>query len=94
MKKLLVVLALVLLLVCACALADGITVTDMMGREITFDAPVDTPVVLTAYDLQGRQQLRLTIPSGTSVYTLPGGSLPRGVYALQLGRMGSWLVRL
>ena len=64
------------------------------GAEITFDAPVDAPLQLTAYDLQGRQQLRLTIPSGTSAYTLPAGSLPGGVYALQLGRMGSWLVRM
>jgi hypothetical protein len=55
---------------------------------------VDAPLQLTAYDLQGRQQLRLTIPSGTSAYTLPAGSLPGGVYALQLGRMGSWLVRM
>ncbi len=52
MKKLLVLLALVLLLVCACALADGITVTDMMGREITFDAPADKIVVMMPADCE------------------------------------------
>lgn len=64
------------------------------GAEITFDSPVASPLLLTAYDLKGQQQLRLTIPAGTSVYTFSSGSLPRGVYALQLGRLGSWLVRL
>lgn len=64
------------------------------GAEISFASPVSSSLTLTAYNLKGQQQLRLTIPSGTSVYTLPSGSLPRGVYALQLGRLGSWLVRM
>ena len=64
------------------------------GAEISFNTPVASPLALTAYNLKGQQQLRLTIPAGTSVYTLPAGSLPQGVYALQLGRLGSWLVRM
>ncbi|MBR6300538.1 MAG: ABC transporter substrate-binding protein [Clostridia bacterium] len=52
MKKLLVLLALILLLVCTCALADGITVTDMMGREMTFDAPADRVVVMMPADCE------------------------------------------
>ena len=50
MPKKLFALLLAALMVCgaALALADGIAVTDMHGREITLDAPATRIVALTA----------------------------------------------
>ena len=54
MRKTLVSLFLCLALACAClpGLAEGLTVTDMTGREITLDGPVDRIVALTAADCE------------------------------------------
>ena len=45
-------LCLALLLSCAAALADGVTVTDMMGREVALDAPADRIVVMMPSDCE------------------------------------------
>lgn len=52
MPKKLFALLLAALMVCgaALALADGIAVTDMHGREITLDAPATRIVALTPSD--------------------------------------------
>ena len=52
-KKLLAaLLAALLTLGAACALAQGVTVTDMYGREVTLDEPVTRIVALTAADCE------------------------------------------
>ena len=52
-KKLLAALfAALLTLGAACALAQGVTVTDMYGREVTLDEPVTRIVALTAADCE------------------------------------------
>lgn len=54
MSKKLFALLLAALMVCgaALALADGIAVTDMHGREITLDAPATRIVALTPSDCE------------------------------------------
>ena len=54
MKKLLcaALLAALLTLTAACALCNGVAVTDMYGREIALDAPVTRVVALTAADCE------------------------------------------
>ena len=75
MSKKLFALLLAALMVCgaALALADGIAVTDMHGREITLDAPATRIVALTPSDCEilrarrPRQILRLSgIRDGTA----------------------------
>ena len=51
MKKI-ALIALILLCLFSCALADGVTVTDMMGREITLKEPATKIVALTAADCE------------------------------------------
>ena len=51
-KTLAALLAALLLLTAAYALADGVTVTDMYGREIALDAPVTRVVALTPSDCE------------------------------------------
>ena len=52
-KKLLaVLLAALLTLTAACSLCDGVTITDMYGREIVLGAPVTRIVALTAADCE------------------------------------------
>ena len=52
MKKMLILVLAVMLALPALALGEGITVTDMMGREITLDAPAERIVALTASDCE------------------------------------------
>ena len=53
MKKTLIALLCTLLaLTAACALADGVAVTDMYGREVALDAPVTRVVALTPSDCE------------------------------------------
>ena len=51
-KTLAALLAALLLLTAPCALADGVTVTDMYGRGIALDAPVTRVVALTPSDCE------------------------------------------
>ena len=50
MSKKLFALLFVMLMLCGAALADGITVTDMHGREIALDQPATRIVALTPSD--------------------------------------------
>ena len=53
MKKVLVSLVFVIAIALAgCAAADGVTVTDMAGREVTLEAPADKVVVLMPADAE------------------------------------------
>ena len=53
MKKTLIALLCALLaLTAACALADGVAVTDMYGREVALDAPITRVVALTPSDCE------------------------------------------
>ncbi len=53
MKKLVsLFLALAMLLCAASALAEGVSVTDMLGREVALKAPASRMVVLTASDVE------------------------------------------
>ena len=52
MSKKFFALLFVMLMFCSAALADGLTVTDMHGREITLDAPATRIVALTPSDCE------------------------------------------
>ena len=52
MSKKLFALLFVMLMLCGAALADGITVTDMHGREIALDQPATRIVALTPSDCE------------------------------------------
>lgn len=51
-KLLTLLLVLALLALAPCALAQGVSITDMMGRDITLDAPVTRVVAVTAADCE------------------------------------------
>ena len=52
MSKKLFALLFVMLMLCGAALADGITVMDMHGREIALDQPATRIVALTPSDCE------------------------------------------
>ena len=59
------------------------------GQTLYIDG-IDTDTLITVYDLSGRPVLSTTTSDG--IIELP--ALPQGVYAVQIGKLGSTLIRL
>lgn len=68
------------------------------GVEITFAAPTAKDFTLAVYSVQGQRVYQERVGGGQSMYRLPLGQLPHGVYAVQVttgekSTTGSQLIR-
>ena len=71
----------------------GIAVVDGLRLRLSFEEPLRGEECLAVYDIGGRQMLEKRLPAGKSVYEVALG-VNAGVYAVQVGRRGSVLVRI
>ena len=73
MSKKLFALLLAALMVCGAvlALADGIAVTDMHGREITLDAPATRIVALTRFSAPSAEETRSSAAANIAIIRNP-----------------------